>query len=192
MNRLVRKSARLIEKRLALTRESAIRSTQLQDAHSIVQSAVQNRRRVGIHEATQNHVFTQENNEFSYDKVYSSLNEVDRQIRLITLAPGFDNQPITCELSICSLLDPPPYQALSYCAGDPADCGKIQLDGRSFNVFKPLYSALRHLRRPDQVIAIWVDQLCINQKDISERNGQVLIMKGQNLLPGEWNFCRRY
>lgn len=131
------------------------------------------------HEPEKDNFFTPKNDGFPYDKVYPSLNEDDNQIRLISIAPGSGTQPISCQLSTFSLSNPPPYNALSYCAGNPDDCGQIQLNGYSFNVFKSLYSALRHLRRPDQSISMWVDQLCINQKNISERNGQVLKMRGQ-------------
>jgi hypothetical protein len=39
-----------------------------------------------------------------------------------------------------------------------------------------LESALRHLRLSDQQRTLWVDALCINQSDITERGSQVQLM----------------
>ena len=36
-----------------------------------------------------------------------------------------------------------------------------------------LESALRHLRHESEELVIWVDALCINQKDLAEKNSQV-------------------
>jgi hypothetical protein len=44
-------------------------------------------------------------------------------------------------------------------------------------MIKPnLYEALRHLRKENGVVALWVDALCINQFDDAEKNEQVAKM----------------
>ncbi|KAK5281325.1 hypothetical protein LTR20_007001 [Exophiala xenobiotica] len=68
------------------------------------------------------------------------------------------------------------YEALSYASGDPKDTKEIQLNGWSFTVFGNLFLALSQLRFPETERLLWVDQLCINQIDIPERNSSVLLM----------------
>jgi hypothetical protein len=53
----------------------------------------------------------------------------------------------------------------------------ILLDGRITTVTENLHSALLHLRLPSESRLIWIDALCINQKDDKERNHQVKEMK---------------
>lgn len=39
-----------------------------------------------------------------------------------------------------------------------------------------LDTALRRIRLPDRIRALWVDAICINQQDVAERGGQVQLM----------------
>ena len=52
----------------------------------------------------------------------------------------------------------------------------ITVNNTTVSVGQNLWNALRSLRLKDKARTIWVDALCINQEDISERNEQVLIM----------------
>lgn len=41
-------------------------------------------------------------------------------------------------------------------------------------------SALRHIRglsKPDETIPLWIDGICIDQKDMQDRKGQVAAMR---------------
>ncbi|KAK6442308.1 hypothetical protein LTR95_001440 [Oleoguttula sp. CCFEE 5521] len=53
----------------------------------------------------------------------------------------------------------------------------ILVDGYRFSVTTNLLRALRSLRKRNNKILIWVDQICINQEDHVERGHQVSIMK---------------
>jgi hypothetical protein len=44
---------------------------------------------------------------------------------------------------------------------------------KQFKVKPNLWEALRHLRRVDADVALWVDAICINQFDEKEKNDQV-------------------
>lgn len=74
------------------------------------------------------------------------------------------------------------YETLSYVWGEPRDTTKILLQGRygkdytNFSVTKNLDIALRHLRYVDKPRTLWVDAICINQKDLAERAEQVTLM----------------
>ncbi len=42
---------------------------------------------------------------------------------------------------------------------------------------KDLLNAIRRLRRKDEIMTLWIDQICINQEDLGERSSQVQLMR---------------
>jgi WD repeat-containing protein 55 len=68
------------------------------------------------------------------------------------------------------------YTALSYAWGGSAFLKPITCNGKAFQTTHNLDRALRYLRRKDVSVMLWVDQICINQEDIAERNQQVTLM----------------
>ncbi|KAF2202117.1 HET-domain-containing protein [Delitschia confertaspora ATCC 74209] len=108
---------------------------------------------------------------------YAPLNPSIQQIRLLVLSPGDPDAPITCSTDTVSLLDFPSYEALSYVWGSPLDPPSITFNGHErFPVTANLFTALKYLRYRDRKRVLWVDAVCINQKDIEERNAQVRLM----------------
>jgi hypothetical protein len=69
------------------------------------------------------------------------------------------------------------YEAVSWCWGsEPADqVLRIRENGgvRAFHVSRNLKAGLRALRKHDSVRLLWIDAICINQKNLRERNEQV-------------------
>lgn len=96
-------------------------------------------------------------------------------IRLIRLLPGEDLDEVKCVLKPSSL--GAAYEALSYCWGDLEKCSPIVCDGVPFKITHNLKLALNSLRLPDRERILWVDAVCINQDDMSEREQQVSIMR---------------
>ena len=111
--------------------------------------------------------------------IYRSLDPVCRQIRLLTLHPGSEEEEdVKCHLEHVSLEDNPEFTALSYVWGDPTDTRTILLHNIPFPVTKNLHAALRSIRcRFPELSALWVDALCINQQDLPERSCQVPLMQ---------------
>jgi Heterokaryon incompatibility protein (HET) len=105
-------------------------------------------------------------------KIYTPLHNV----RLLTLLPGHFDDPIFCELANGVLEASPDYEALSYVWGNPRVTRIIQLQGHDFSVTENLESALRHLRLKEKSRILWVDALCINQKDLHEKQSQIQLM----------------
>ncbi|KAM7203401.1 Heterokaryon incompatibility protein (HET) domain containing protein [Naviculisporaceae sp. PSN 640] len=110
------------------------------------------------------------------------------QIRVLCLLPlgRKDDTPetiIECEIMVVSIHDDMPYEGLSYVWGDPKQTETLAViqntsgQGRpqscTFPVTPSLWEALRHLRYKDEPRFLWVDQICINQDDTSEKNHQV-------------------
>jgi hypothetical protein len=106
-------------------------------------------------------------------------------IRLIELLPGKEPDPICCALSAVNIEDAPPFEALSYVWGDPKTPRPIlcfnhddisQPRNSTLQVTVNCWHALRRLRHGDQSRLIWIDAICINQEDLTERGQQVCLM----------------
>ena len=111
--------------------------------------------------------------------IYShmKLNRDQQEIRLLKLLPGGDSDALECNLFTADLSIPPRYQALSYTWGDASEREVIQLNHHDFSVTKNLNTALRRLRFTGKCRILWVDALCINLCEDSERNHQVGLMR---------------
>ena len=126
---------------------------------------------------------------------YESLDPERRNIRLINMLPVKTDEIISCQIETVSLDDLPIYTALSYVWGDAADTRPILLDGHSHEVTVNLERALRNLgRKASEPQKIWIDALCVNQQDVSERSQQVSLMdaiykQSNNVIVwlGEWD-----
>ncbi|PSN68810.1 HET-domain-containing protein [Corynespora cassiicola Philippines] len=78
----------------------------------------------------------------------------------------------------------PEYEALSYCWGDMKDCTAIFFDlndiyQQFLRITEDLAVCLYTLPRMKEFVQpkfIWIDQVCINQDDLDERNEQVRVM----------------
>ena len=82
--------------------------------------------------------------------------------------------PLSGTLRTVSLSTCPSFDALSYAWGkfhDPPYT--ISCNGCQINITRNCCYALRRLRKRYGTIAIWVDAICINQKDEEEKNSQI-------------------
>lgn len=119
------------------------------------------------------------------------------EIRLLHLLPGEWNDVITVYTSKARLpleghersnaqratspSEPAPlvrsYEALSYTWGSKEQCIEISLDGKfGFSLTRNLWLALRRLRLENDIRFLWVDAICINQQDTTERSAQIQLM----------------
>ena len=108
--------------------------------------------------------------------LYTPLITERKEIRLVTLCSGNFEDDILCSLSKVSLDDKPSYEALSYVWGDRRITRRIFIDGLSKRVTRNLEIALRHLRYVSRPRVLWIDAICINQRNIAERSVQVMHM----------------
>lgn len=120
---------------------------------------------------------------------YQYLPLPPNSIRVLDLHPGSffskrRHSPIHVSINIISLTSVPQYEAISYVWGPQDVLHNIHcLDAHGIRVLKVgenLYRALLRLR-PDrqtsgQARRLWIDQICINQDNIAERNAQVTLM----------------
>ena len=136
---------------------------------------------------------------YTYEPINPN-NESGLWIRVLIIEPGYWDAPISCilrpfevrelqpddgisnsgsvflqgDLKTCKVTG---YAALSYTWGDPAVTKGILVNGKPLQVTTNLESALRHLRLPGDAFVLWVDAVCINQKDdVEEKNSQIMHM----------------
>jgi len=118
--------------------------------------------------------------------LYRPLDIRSREIRLLTIDPSSNSSGIVeCHIVTCELAKHPPFYALSYVWGNSKVTDSILLEGQLIQVTSNLFSALTKIREstyelPDGVKSckhLWVDALCINQKDYEEKNRQVPMMR---------------
>lgn len=118
---------------------------------------------------------------------YSPI-KFDDEIRLLLLYPGSGESKLLCELVPARLKDKPSYEAVSYSWADSD--GNASLSRTIFTISrhstvsslrktwitKNCEAALRKFRDPREKRPLWIDSVCIDQKNLSERNSQVKMM----------------
>lgn len=102
-------------------------------------------------------------------------------IRLLQLLPSKgDSKNLRCELFEYTLQNSDkvnrPYEALSYVWGCEENSQSIVLNNQNFMVRQNLYVALLHLQDDSISRIIWVDAICINQTDETEKEHQIALM----------------
>ncbi|KAI4160442.1 MAG: hypothetical protein LQ342_005675 [Letrouitia transgressa] len=125
--------------------------------------------------------------------VYDALDPSGNTIRLLTLLPGQFSDKVYLSLTHESFQDKKrtPYESLSYTWGEsqtpekvyiwqnsPANVSNVS-NVNSLQFLHPrtnLLTALKYIRLPNTPRVIWVDAICIDQDNITERNQQVARM----------------
>ncbi|KAJ1324064.1 HET domain-containing protein [Microdochium nivale] len=107
---------------------------------------------------------------------YKALRGESHQIRLMRLKRASEG-PIECDTVVRNLTRPAsrdaiPYEVVSYLWGDPELCEKITVDGQPLPVTRNAFEMLDSLRRAEHKY-LWIDAICINQCDVTERSHQV-------------------
>lgn len=112
---------------------------------------------------------------------HSPLSLGPDSIRLLRLLPHEDkNARIQCQLFDYSLQGPGErmhlYDALSYVWGDSKNPRSIYIGKYELPVTENLFAALLQLRNFSFERIIWVDAICINQKNVKEKEQQIQLM----------------
>lgn len=112
---------------------------------------------------------------------YGKIDSEAGTIRLLRLKPAIYRADILeCEMIVCNIANAPEYDALSYCWGPPIFEYSLLCHGRRINIGRSLHRALKCYRQHEdgeKQEYLWVDALCIKQKDTSELNKQLLLMQ---------------
>jgi Heterokaryon incompatibility protein (HET) len=95
-------------------------------------------------------------------------------IRLLSIHPNQD--PPSGTLTVAALKDKPDFNALSYAWGHPGTTLDFSCSGYVLCVHENLADFLRLASRKYHHRPIWIDAICINQDDDSEKNHQIPLM----------------
>ena len=99
------------------------------------------------------------------------------QIRLLHLPPDSHHHDLSVSIEHKVLNEDTVYEALSYTWGTPVGDRPVRCETctgtQRIAVTKNLEEALVRLRQSSHTRVLWIDQICINQCDIQERNAQV-------------------
>ncbi|KAF2002319.1 HET-domain-containing protein [Amniculicola lignicola CBS 123094] len=108
---------------------------------------------------------------------YQPLRQSKQEIRLLNIsaAPKRNKFP-SFSLEVVSLQSSPSYTALSYTWGDASKTTPLHIHNQVFQATHNLYEALQHLTQSGKLKKLWVDAICINQKDDEEKSWQVAQM----------------
>jgi hypothetical protein len=109
-----------------------------------------------------------------------------RLLRLLPTRPKDLEDAIECEVLSTPLKDAKPFSALSYAWGNQEQEKTLKVKSSSklglrkdtgIPITPNLFTALKYLRHQKLPVLLWADQVCINQKNMQERNAQVQIMR---------------
>lgn len=106
------------------------------------------------------------------------------EFRLLHLLPQSEGEIPSCRIRLAKFADRPRYECLSYTWGSQDRPRQIFINGLLFFVTESVFGALSTLRDPKKVRTLWIDQLCINQDDDTERGRQVNLM--HHIYRGAW------
>ncbi|KAE9375893.1 HET-domain-containing protein [Stipitochalara longipes BDJ] len=107
---------------------------------------------------------------------------LEDEFRLVEILPGKPDDIVCCHLFTARVRDSPKYEALSYTWGSPDDKQSIQCKGTAGDrvghlpVTQNCAAALRRLRLEDSPRTVWIDSICIDQTEVSEKNHQLGLM----------------
>lgn len=110
---------------------------------------------------------------------YRPLRNPSTHIRLLYLLPRSckgkvaGERSIACELISYQVEQAPAYIGLSYTWGNGSSRRPIAIAGRVLHITEALFIALEHQREANKTLIMWVDAICINQVDGSEKSRQV-------------------
>jgi hypothetical protein len=118
-----------------------------------------------------------ESRHFSYSSLVTPQSS-DTFIRLLTVYPNQPGEDPTADIRSWPFLEAPEYEALSYCWGPIQPISFMRLNGKRLPITPNLHKALGQIAASrNESFTLWVDAICINQSDSTEKSKQVSMMR---------------
>lgn len=112
-----------------------------------------------------------------HHSLYLPLDSRKKQLRLLTISRMQKEALLECDVQTFDLDQVPRFDAISYVWGDGSLVERINFCGLQRRVTRNLFQALKRLQKQDDSNFMWIDDLCINQQDKTEKNHQVPLMR---------------
>ncbi|KAI0502939.1 HET-domain-containing protein [Xylaria bambusicola] len=108
---------------------------------------------------------------------YEPLDKAQKSFRLLIILAGREEEALQLRLSHAIIDNPAAvYETISYCWQDATQRSSVSVDGRLVDVPASAVAALKCVRNAERSRVVWIDSICINQSDLSERAYQVALM----------------
>lgn len=111
------------------------------------------------------------------DYQYRPLDPPRHEIRVIDLRSGNATDAIQCSIRHVFINERPLFETISYVWGDETIRDVIYVDCKRLSVPASSAAALRKVRYEDKGRTVWIDAVCIDQRNTDERNHQVALMR---------------
>jgi hypothetical protein len=108
--------------------------------------------------------------------IYQPLADPSSQIRLLHIVQGGRDDPIICTIEAVERNTDPNYIAVSYTWGAANAMEIIFVNGQQLEVRRNCFFALWQLRLHNLDMPIWIDSICIDQRNNVEKSKQVRLM----------------
>ena len=109
---------------------------------------------------------------------YLDLDSAIDEIRLLKLEPGSGDDTIRCWIEHVAVGSTYDYTALSYTWGSGIKPDSITINNSyNLNITANLKDALHQFRHETKSRKLWIDAVCIDQKNIAERNAHLSRMR---------------
>lgn len=129
---------------------------------------------LGSRDSTKNNKTQQAREQTKYHFRHKPLDTYQQSIRLVRISPQADGD-LEFELQHFAFKQRPQYRAVSYMWGRGL-LWTIKINDQPFQVKENLYNLLKTMSAAADSGYLWIDQICIDQTDIFERNQQVSFM----------------
>jgi hypothetical protein len=106
---------------------------------------------------------------------HGPLPSAARHIRLLILHAGSGDTPLSASLRLVewAASQRPNYEALSYMWGPAEPKATLSIEGQVFLLRPNIHAFLKRLRHSREARTLWLDAVCIDQNNLTERNEQV-------------------
>lgn len=121
--------------------------------------------------------------------IYDQLPVSDGQFRLLQVLYGNYDDDLDTKLAVHDLSSRPSFHAISYTWGSSDEVMSLNVNGSSHGISPNAAAAIRSCRHERKLVLLWIDQVCINQHDLSERSSQVLLMSEIYSSAQQVNVC---
>ena len=107
---------------------------------------------------------------------YKALPDASQYIRLLRIDPGEGGDDLTYSLEVFKLDDTPEHAAISYTWGITEPARYVTINGSHVSVRDNCRYAMWQNRLHGLADYYWMDAICINQADLTEKNSHVAMM----------------